>query len=138
MRSESMETCAEGSWVDSTLTSSSGDGGPCPGGCAAPYTSPTPSHTPPDACTHSIPFSTLQSGVWSQLRLVRHPGLEAQVHSNTDLISSNTHLNICNIDPVDSDLALSGPSAILPYGDCLCALQACRKGACGCTHNTLV
>ncbi len=57
MRSESMETCAEGSWVDSTLTSSSGDGGPCPGGCAAPYTSPTPSHTPPDACTHSIPFS---------------------------------------------------------------------------------
>ncbi len=34
------------------VTSSSGGGGPCPRGCAAHCTSPTPSHTLPAACMH--------------------------------------------------------------------------------------
>jgi len=29
-------------------------------------------------------FQTLQSGVWSQLRLIRHPGLKAQVYVECD------------------------------------------------------
>ncbi len=29
---------------------------------------------------HSFSFSNLQSGVWSQLWLIRHPGLKAQVY----------------------------------------------------------
>ncbi len=40
---------------------------------------PPPSHLP-QAYSHFISFNTLQSGVWSQLWLIRHAGLKAQVY----------------------------------------------------------
>ena len=41
----------------------------------------------------SFSFSALRSGVWSQLRLIRHPGLEAQDSMN-ELCLSITYLSL--------------------------------------------
>ncbi len=49
-------------------------------------------------------FSTLQSGVWSQLWLIRHPGLKAQVSANSAQFLSTRHSKACVALPTSVSL----------------------------------